>query len=162
MEALRLSLENPRRWLLLRSMLQLVKLCHRRWRHKVKCDVMETIAGVGFMKEYTVNNIISCCTVKKDENWKLHEFSSLVIIRTLVKTIWSLVLENLKFEWNTYGDIIRRSLFMKEQRDVFRSSPWVEKILQRREWLRFPIFLPEQRSLASYSPWGHRETQLTD
>ena len=79
-----------------------------------------------------------------------------------MKTIWSLVLENLKFEWNTHGDIIRRNLFMKEQRDVFHSSPWVEKILQRREWLRFPIFLPEQRSLASYSPWGHKETQLTD
>ena len=79
------------------------------------------------------------------ERWELktiHEFSSLVIIRTLVKTIWSLVLKNLKFEWNTHGDIIRRNLFVKEQRDVFGSSPWVEKIPWRREWLRFPIFLP--------------------
>ena len=99
------------------------------------------------------------------ERWELktiHEFSSLVIIRTLVKTIWSLVLKNLKFEWNTRGDIIRRNLFVKEQRGVSGSSPWVEKIPWRREWLRFPIFLPTQRSLASYSPWGHKQSDTTD
>jgi len=41
-------------------------------------------------------------------------------------------------------------------------SPWVEKILWRREWQSTPVFLPGeshgQRSLAGYSPWGHKES----
>ena len=46
-----------------------------------------------------------------------------------------------------------------------RFSPWVGKILCRREWQPTPVFLPEkshgQRSLVGYSPWGHKESEMT-
>ena len=39
-------------------------------------------------------------------------------------------------------------------------TPWVEKILWRREWQPTLVFLPGkyhgQRSLVGYSPWGHK------
>jgi len=46
-------------------------------------------------------------------------------------------------------------------------SPWVGKILWRREWKPTPVFVPVKshgwRSLAAYSPWGHKnQTQLND
>ena len=45
-------------------------------------------------------------------------------------------------------------------------SPWVGKILWRREWLPMPVFLPGeshgQRSLEGYSPWGHKESDTTE
>ena len=48
--------------------------------------------------------------------------------------------------------------------DLF--SPWVGKILWRREWLPTPLFLPEefhgQRSLVGYSSWGHKESDTIE
>ena len=45
-------------------------------------------------------------------------------------------------------------------------SPWVGKILWRREWLPTPLFLPEefhgQRSLVGYSSWGHKESDTIE
>ena len=45
-------------------------------------------------------------------------------------------------------------------------SPWVRKILWRREWLPTPVFLPRefhgQRRLAGYSPWGHKGLDTTE
>ena len=39
-------------------------------------------------------------------------------------------------------------------------SPWVGKILWRRNWNPIPVFLPRkshgQRNLAGHSPWGHK------
>ena len=45
-------------------------------------------------------------------------------------------------------------------------SPWVGKILWRREWQPTPVFLPgkshRQRSLAGYSPWGCKESDMEE
>ena len=45
-------------------------------------------------------------------------------------------------------------------------SPWVGKVLWRREWLLTSVFLStesqRQRSLAGYSPWGHKELDMTE
>ena len=45
-------------------------------------------------------------------------------------------------------------------------SPWVRKILWRREWQPTPVFLPReshgQRSLVGYSPRGHKESDTTE
>jgi len=47
-----------------------------------------------------------------------------------------------------------------------RFSPWVWKILWRREWLPTPVFLSGQshgqRSLVGFSPWGHKESDRTE
>ena len=46
------------------------------------------------------------------------------------------------------------------------SSPWVGKILWRREWQPTPVFLPGdlhgQRSLEGYNPWGYKELDMTE
>ena len=39
--------------------------------------------------------------------------------------------------------ILLEEICERTERDVFGSSPWIEKIPQRWEWLGFPIFLPE-------------------
>ena len=45
-------------------------------------------------------------------------------------------------------------------------SPWVGKILWRRDWLPTPVFLPgefhRQRSLAGYSTQGHKVSDKTE
>ena len=45
-------------------------------------------------------------------------------------------------------------------------SPWVRKILWRRELQPTPVFLPGkchgQRGLVGYSPWGHKELDTTE
>ena len=42
-------------------------------------------------------------------------------------------------------------------------SPWVGKILQRREWLPTLVFLPgEFWGLAGYSPWDCKELDMTE
>ena len=45
-------------------------------------------------------------------------------------------------------------------------SPWVRKILWRREWQPAPVFLPGkfhgQRSLVGYSSWGCWESDMTE
>ena len=45
-------------------------------------------------------------------------------------------------------------------------SPWVRKILWRREWLPTPVLLPGkshgQRSLEGYRPWGRKESDTTE
>ena len=55
---------------------------------------------------------------------------------------------------------------MQADSNKCKFSPWVEKILWRKEWTPIPVFLPEkfhgQRSLVGYSPWGHRESDMTE
>ena len=45
-------------------------------------------------------------------------------------------------------------------------SPWVGKILCRKEWQLTPVFLPGeihgQGSLKGYSPWGTEESDTTE
>ena len=45
-------------------------------------------------------------------------------------------------------------------------SPWVGKILWRRQWQPTPVLLPGKshgpRSLVAYSPWGHKESDMTE
>ena len=40
-------------------------------------------------------------------------------------------------------------------------SPWVGRILWRRERLPIPVFWPGE-FLGPYSPWGHRESDMTE
>ena len=48
---------------------------------------------------------------------------------------------------------------------MYKTCPFVRKILWRRKWLPTPVFLlgkfHGQKSLVGYSPWGHKESDMT-
>ena len=87
--------------------------------------------------------------------------------------IWRWVFsEVIMVKWDHKGEVLIRSTGVLRRRgrerpgEDIRFSPWVRKILWRREWLPTPVFLPGefhgQRRPAGYSPWDHKKSDTTE
>ena len=54
---------------------------------------------------------------------------------------------------------------MVKNLSAMQETPWVRKILWRREWQPTPVFLPGKshgwKSTVGYSPWGRKELDMT-